>query len=956
MTVFAHFLYQFQDDFYLIDSSVDFIYMFHMPAFVFISGYFGKSRRSRSLTAIFRLIFLYYIFNSIMGFLFGFQSLLEPKNSYWYLIALIVWRLTAYHLEKFSEINLILFAVAIFAGFFSTIDNTFAAARIIAFYPYYMFGYKLKCEQSEAFLQERYSRRFFKGIVVLTIAGVTAFWAYHSFAYSDRDLQMYGYSAPLGAFGRVVLYLIAFSAIYVLRSLCPEKRLPLLTMFGRNSLWIFLFHRPFTLWSSGLLAGQGEGVIICLSLLGTLAICLIFGNDLIAEHMDRFADSGAAIFTGKQIKKFTMAKLTGTLVALGFVVLVVADAYSGLTLDDLKKILHGEFEGGYEYEQQGETDIIYPVMSAAQKSEFDNAFRITFSGDLILLEDQVKRAYTDDGYDFSPVFEYARDYIVSADYAIGVFEGPMAGEDAGYTSSNYDDDKALFLNFPDQFAEAVKDTGFDLVTTANNHVLDRGVEGVVRTLDIMDRIGLDHIGSYRSESEKENKRIKYVECEGIKMAILSYTYGSNYYGSQLTDGALSYITSVISGTSGEQFEKMRAEVERDFEDAKRLDPDLIIVLPHMGTQFSNRPDEEQTVWFDIFKECGADIILGDHPHVVEPALIEDYNGRKIFTAYCPGNFANIYRENQGDTSMLIDVYIDRDTRRIIGGGIVPMYTQAPVDGNYRALPIYEIVNNTELRKQLSTDDYARAQAANNIITKVVFGNKMDISSVTERYYFDETGFIRMKADGLTLTDEMKDGVLYGAIEKADSICFIGDSLTEGTKNGGCPWYEPIEKYMNGKEICNYSKGGCTVSYIAQNTADIANADLYVIAVGTNDVRYRDEKLCAMTAGDYINAIEDLRAKLSQKNPLAEFVFIAPWYSVDGDPFCSLPFDRKTELNNEYSEALRKYCDKQDIGFIDPNPYIRDMLNKNPDSVFLLDHIHPNSGRGVVMYSEAALLY
>ena len=85
-----------------------------------------------------------------------------------------------------------------------------------------------------------------------------------------------------------------------------------------------------------------------------------------------------------------------------------------------------------------------------------NAFRITFSGDLILLEDQVKRAYNGKGYDFSDVFEYAEPYISSADLAIGVFEGPMAGEDAGYSSSNFDDGKELYLNFPDSFADAVK--------------------------------------------------------------------------------------------------------------------------------------------------------------------------------------------------------------------------------------------------------------------------------------------------------------------------------------------------------------------------------------------------------------------------------------------------------------------------------------------------------------------
>ena len=155
---------------------------------------------------------------------------------------------------------------------------------------------------------------------------------------------------------------------------------------------------------------------------------------------------------------------------------------------------------------------------------------------------------------------------------------------------------------------------------------------------------------------------------------------------ELIDGRSSYLTSVIYGTKGETFEKLKQNVEEDFKAAKALSPDLIVVLPHIGTQFSNEPDSEQKVWFDIFKENGADIILGDHPHVVEPAMIEEYNGKNVFTAYCPGNFANIYRDEQGDTSMLVDVYIDRDTKKVIGGSIVPLYTHASADGNFRAVP------------------------------------------------------------------------------------------------------------------------------------------------------------------------------------------------------------------------------------------------------------------------------
>ncbi len=954
LTVFAHVLFQMQNMSNTINATVDFIYLFHMPAFVFVSGYFGKSERSRSARSIIKLAALYFIFNSVAGFIYGFSSLLTPVYSYWYLPALIAWRLSAPHIAKFKNITVILFAVAFFAGFFPSINNTLAIARIIGFYPFYMAGYLLSAEKSEALVKQK--NRLAKGIVALL--GVCALGAVflNLFQYTDSTLQMGAYSDGYDPVSRIFLFLIAFLAIYALMRLVIDIKIPLLTMIGRNSLWIFLFHRAFTLLISDWISVLDVPVIIVIAAISAIAICLVFGNDFVCRRLDKFADSCADVFTVSGNAKNTLPKIVSLLVAFGFVVSAVVSSYAGITGEDILSFFKGEYNGGEIAPSETGGDKMYPAMTAEQKSRFDNAFTLTFSGDLILLEDQVKRAYNGSEYDFADVFEYAQRYIGSADYAIGVFEGPMAGEDAGFSSSNYDDGKALYLNFPDSFAEAVKSAGFDLVTTANNHLLDKGEAGAKRTLDVLDEIGLDHTGSYRNAEEKQNKRIKLVERSGIRLAILSYTYGSNYYDTaELAEGDLAYATSVISGTSGDLFEKLKASVEEDFRQARALSPDLIVVLPHIGTQFSNGIDDEQRVWFDIFKENGADIILGDHPHAVEPVVIENVDGRDVFTAYCPGNFANIYREEQGDTSMLVEVYIDRSTKKVIGGAVVPLYTQSPIDGNFRALPIYDIVNDSQLKQQLSTDDLTRAAEANRIITNVLFEDEMDISSITERYYFDKNGYIRMRTEGMELTEQMRAGTLFSEIIKSDTICFIGDSVTEGTKNGGCPWYEPILEHIPDKTVYNYSKGGCTVSYMNDRLEDIPKSDLYVIALGTNDVRYRDAKTCAMTADEFVSEIDKLRKALADKSPSAKFVFIAPWYSTDGDPFSALLFNEKTALNEEFSNALALYCRDNGLPFINANGYIRETLKTAPDSEYLLDHIHPNSSKGVIMYSRAVLL-
>lgn len=945
LTVFAHILFQLQEKSGVINTTVDYIYMFHMPAFVFVSGFFGKSERARSFENIIKLIFLYFIFNSLMGFVYGFNSLLKPMYSYWYLIALIAWRLTAHYIAKFKDINLILFVIALIAGYYSSIDNSFAVARIIGFYPYYMAGFLLSNESSQKVIEIKYSKRLCIGLGLAVITAVAAFASQGFFNFSDGDYQMENYASPMAAVGRIALFAIAFLAIYTLRYISPNKSIPLLTKWGKNSLWIFILHRPVTLIVSDLIGGMKPAIIMVISLAVAIIICIIFGNEFVVKYLNQFLKSGASIFTSDGNKKINFSKIAFIGVALWYIFSVVINEYVGV---------FGTFNGVQNDELNNDADIIYSTISDQQKSAFDSAFRITFAGDLILLEDQVKRAYNGTEYDFAEVFEYAKPYIETADLAMGVFEGPMAGENAGYSTGNFDDNKALYLNFPDAFAEAVKDAGFDLVTTANNHLLDKGEAGALRTIDVLDKIGLDHTGSYKNYDDKKKNHIKIVESQGIKLAILSYTYGSNNISTdELIAGEYGYLTSVISGTQGERFDKLKQMVEQDFVEAKAMNPDLIVVLPHIGTQFSNEADEEQKVWFEIFKNNGADIILGDHPHVVEPITIEEYKGKNIFTAYCPGNFANLYRKDQGDTSMLIDVYVDRDSKKVVGGSIVPLYTYAMAEGNYRAVPIYEIMNNFALRAQLTTDDLELASKANGLISKIVFGHEMDITSATQRYYFDENGFLRSKANGLELTEELKSGMLYSEIEIADSICFVGDSVTEGTKNGGCPWYEPIEEFMAEKKIYNFSKGGCTVSYIIDNADKIPASDLYVVAIGTNDVRYRDESTCAMTAQDYVAKISQLKDILLQKSA-KNIIFIAPWYSTDGDPFCNLPFERKTMLNDEYSLALENYCKDNGVGFINANNYLKNTFSTSVERKYLLDHIHPNASAGVVLYSKAVL--
>lgn len=597
----------------------------------------------------------------------------------------------------------------------------------------------------------------------------------------------------------------------------------------------------------------------------------------------------------------------------------------------------------------------YPkrVMSCEQIKGFEEAFRITFCGDLILLEDQVKLGYKDGRYDYDSVFEYVRSYINSADLAIGVFEGPMGGEEKGFSTSNFADGKVIKLNYPDEFGKAVHDAGFNLVTTANNHVLDAGIDGATRTIGVLDEIGLEHIGSYRSQEEKQNDRVKILEKQGFRFAFLAYTFGINGYNTEsfLTSN-YSYVTSIITGMEGDLFERQYSEVKSDFEKAKSFNPDFIVVLPHMGTEFVNYPDEFQKKWVRIFAECGADIILGCHTHTVQPISFLSEEGRNVFVSYGPGNLSNIYRDKQGDTSMLVDIYISKNEREIIGGGIVPLYTMANCDGNYKAIPINQLNSNVEIRKRVSTDDLVRIKKAHSIITQVALGYQLDLSSVHDRYYLDKCGYIREKT---TRNFTVEVNLALKTFFSIPNVCFVGDSITAGNKNGGVPWFEPLEEYMIEQHISTFSKGASTCNFFVMHANSIPQADLFVIAVGTNDVRYRDATVCAMTPKEYVEKLDILRYTLKKKNPGTRFIFITPWYSTDGDPYTVLSYKEKMMLNQKYYDALREWClVNQDI-FVEPNAYIKSVLEKYPQSDYLIDHIHPNANKGVNLYSKAFLL-
>ena len=216
---------------------------------------------------------------------------------------------------------------------------------------------------------------------------------------------------------------------------------------------------------------------------------------------------------------------------------------------------------------------------------------------------------------------------------------------------------------PDDLAYSLRDVGFDLVNMASNHSMDGWKVGIDRTLDVLDEAGLDHVGTYRTQAERdENNGILVREINGISIAFLNFTYGTN--GIPL-DG-FEYAVNVYN----HDYMTTLADVNYDMLDAdmaaaRALGTDIIAVSVHWGAEYLTAANSYQRELADYFFEQGADLVIGGHPHVPEPIEIREIdNGdgttRTGFLCYCLGNLLSCQTRQYTDLSAMVQLELTKD--------------------------------------------------------------------------------------------------------------------------------------------------------------------------------------------------------------------------------------------------------------------------------------------------------
>ncbi|WP_281644034.1 CapA family protein [Bacteroides zoogleoformans] len=277
------------------------------------------------------------------------------------------------------------------------------------------------------------------------------------------------------------------------------------------------------------------------------------------------------------------------------------------------------------------TLLLYSVALSAQE-------RITllFVGDLMQHQAQIDAARTSEGkYDYSPCFHLVREQISQADLAIGNLEVTLAGKP--YRG---------FPNFsaPDEFLQSIKDAGFDVLLTANNHCLDRGKKGLERTLLMLDSLHILHTGTYKDIAQRKEHYPLFIYKKGFRIAFLNYTYGTN--GLKATPpNIVNYID--------------KESILKDIRSAKARQPDAIIACMHWGEEYHSLPNREQRELTDWLIQQGVTHIIGSHPHVIQPMELITKGSRQHVVVYSLGNFISNMSAKNTDGGLIFTLQLEK---------------------------------------------------------------------------------------------------------------------------------------------------------------------------------------------------------------------------------------------------------------------------------------------------------
>lgn len=283
-------------------------------------------------------------------------------------------------------------------------------------------------------------------------------------------------------------------------------------------------------------------------------------------------------------------------------------------------------------------NALLPLLSLLSLLFGTDEASLVFAGDAMQHQAQLDAARRPDGrWDYSECFADVAPWFRSADLAVVNLETPISpAPHSGYPC----------FNAPDTYLRALRDAGFRLFLTANNHTLDRRDKGLRHTLDALDSIGASHLGTYRNAAERTRLMPHIRTVGGIRIGFLNYTYGTN----GIRHGAAVAVDPIDVSL-----------IEADIARARSRGVELVAVCIHWGVEYRMLPEQSQRDTGSRIHRAGADMVIGSHPHVIQPAeMAADSAGRRHLTVYSLGNFLSAMRTPDTRGGAAVSVTLRRD--------------------------------------------------------------------------------------------------------------------------------------------------------------------------------------------------------------------------------------------------------------------------------------------------------
>ncbi len=331
-----------------------------------------------------------------------------------------------------------------------------------------------------------------------------------------------------------------------------------------------------------------------------------------------------------------------------------------------------------------------PEETISENTVSDDTVEIVMVGDVLMHDKVIASGLQEDGsYNYDALFAHVKDKTEGADLALVDQETILGGTELGV--SGYP-----VFNAPQEVGTAEAEAGFDVILHANNHALDKGAEGIANTINFWEENypWIGYVGINKGVEHQNS--ILYIERNGIKIAVLNYTYGTNR--NEDMEGSHIILNFMDEGLVARQLDE--AEHNADF----------TIVCPHWGNEYSLTRDSYQEKWTEIFFEHGADLVIGAHPHVIEPVEMISKDGKNMLVYYSLGNFVSATSES-GDTITnrmvggMADVVIGRDENDKV------------VIQSYDAIPLVCHLGEKEVTAYFLSDYTEELAASNKIVSQ-----------------------------------------------------------------------------------------------------------------------------------------------------------------------------------------------------------------------------------------------